>query len=340
MESIFFYIIGILTGSGAAVAALITLLIRSPEKVEKWMAMGWKALNLLGRVFKGAHKQYVRLDLQGRLNEFAKGLGEDAPFLASTRVHIEWTDDEVTRKNFLRDDKVILRLRRNDPEDRNFVHGAYMFVSASMLAKGKRYLSPSQRQSLDLYMTTELLEKEKPTVLGFFLDEYLHPETKDKDSKITKYFDSFAVIDKGGLFKSVVLQELNYLGDKVFGQRQDDKIISEVNALIEFLEPIATRQIGGGSDLNFQRLYCRFAIVIVGKPAKVIAAGHLPYVDYVRKQLIPRRIETLYLVSIRDNRAVVDEVCNSLDDVTRKCALGVQRSRCGTEMKRCCEISI
>jgi len=308
------YLLTTLGGGSAVFIVVVALLLYNPEKIEKWSALLWRLLSAFGTLFKGAHKQYVRLDLQGRLNEFAKGLAKDAPFLAGTRVQIEWTDEDVTRKGFLEEGKVILRLKRNDTEQTNFVHGAYMFVSASLLAKAKRYISPSQRQSLDLYMTTDLLQKEKPSVLGFFLDAYLHPETAKADSKISRYIDSFTKIDEGGLLKSVLLQELNYVGDKVFGRRQDDRIISEVNDLVEFLEAIAVRRVGEEADLEFARDYCRCAIVIVGKPSRVAAEGHQPYVEFVRKNLIPRRIETLYILGLSENRDLLDFICECLDE--------------------------
>jgi hypothetical protein len=318
MSQLIAYLLGTLGGGSAVLIMGVALLLLHPEKVDKWCALLWRLLTAFGTLFRGAHKQYVRRDLQGRINEFARGLAKDAPFLASTRVQIEWTDEDITRKGFLEDGNVILRLKRNDTDQTNFVHGAYMFVSTSLLAKAKRYIAPSQRQSLDLYITTDLLEREKPSVLGLFLDAYLHPATAKADSKVTRYVDSFTKMDEAGLFKSVMLQELNYLGDKVFGRRQDDRIISEVDDLIEFLELVAGRRIGEESDLDFARDYCRFAIMIVGKPAKVSAVGHTPYVDYVRNHLIPRRIETLYVLGLWENKELLDFICQRLDEPYEK----------------------
>jgi len=312
------YLIAMVGGGSIVLIGVVALVLRSPEKVEKWCALIWRFLSFLGFVFRGAHKQYIKLDLQGRLGEFSKGLAKDAPFLAETRVEVKWIDEDVTRKAFLEEGRVILRLRRNDSQRVNFVYGAYMFVAASLLAKAKRYMSPSQCQAVDLYVTTDLLQKEKPSVLAFFLDEYLHPATAKADSKVGRYVDSFTKIDEGGLFRSVVLQELSYVGDKVFGRRKDETIISEVDGLIEFLEGVAARRIGDEGDLQFTREHCRCAIMIVGRRATVSAAGHQPYVDYARSQLIPKRIETLYILGLWENKALLDLVCRGLDDPYEK----------------------
>jgi hypothetical protein len=297
---------------------ILVYLLLNPEKIEKLSALLWRLLSRLGTLFKSAHKQYVKHDLQSRVNEYARELSKEAPFLASTRARVEWVGNEVTRDSFLEDDQVILRLRRDDSEDLNFVHGAYLFVSTGLLFQVKRYLSQSQRKAVDLYATTSLIEREKPSVKGYFLDNYLHPELADANSKVARFFDAFAKIDKGGYFYPVLLQELDFLGKKVFGARKDDQIIAEVNSLVEFLEPIALRQIGEEADLNFRQQYCRFAIVIIGRSFKLTPEGSV-YVDYVRKHLIPDKIETLYMVGLWENRDIIRNICKSLNDTYDEC---------------------
>ena len=317
MTTLLVALLAALGGAGGVAVIIAIIVLLNPEKVDIWVALFWRFLSFFGGVARGAKKRYVKHDLQGRLNVFSKGLHKDAPFLAETKVQVEFTD-EITKKAFLEQGKVILRLRRDDDDDVNFMHGSYLFVSASLLAKTKRYVSPSQRKSLDLYMTTQLLQEEKPSVLGMFLDENLHPESVDADGKEARYIDAFAKIDEGGLFKEVVLQELDYLGDKVFGKRKDDKIVTEVNDLIQFLESVATRRIGEDRDLQFSGDYCRFGIVIVGKPTTVSASGHLPYVAYINKQLIPKQVETIYVVGRAENREVIDVVSQNLESSYEK----------------------
>lgn len=298
-------LLGGLTLSGG----VILYLLFNPEKIEKWSALSWQLLSQFDTVFKSAHKRYLKHDLQGRINEFVKVIAKDAPFLAGTRVNVEWVQDDVTRKSFLEGDVVILRLRRSDSEEKNFVHGAYMAVSTSLLFKCKRYISPSQRESLDLYVTMKLLEREKAVVVDKFLEDFLHPKTADPKSKVNQYMNSFAKIDAGKLFYQILLQELEFLGGKVFGGRQSAVIIGECNSLIEFLEEVAIRKIGEAGDLNFYGHYCRFAIVIVGKPTKLTPSGET-YITYIRKQLIPSNPETLYILGLFENKRIIDTICS------------------------------
>jgi hypothetical protein len=280
------------------------------------------ALGALAKIkaFAGfAHKRKVQYDLEGRLNDYVRGVRKEAPYLAGARVKVQWTERSLTKKGFFEDGKVILRLKRDDPQDTNFVHGAYWAVSTGFLFKAKRYVSKPQREAVDLYVTTKVLEREKPSVRGIFLDKYLHPKTKEPHSKVSAYFDDFMAIDKGGYFYPVFLQELDYLGEKVFGRRQDHKIVQEVNGIIAHLKKVAQRKIGEEGDLKFVGHYCRAAIVIVGKSWNLSPGGEA-YVNFVRGQLIPERIETLYMHGRHENKDVIDSACAALSDNFERCA--------------------
>lgn len=315
----FFYILGGgSTGALTAIVIITIVLIRNPEKIDKWIALIFRWLNSVKFIFRFAHKQYIRHDLQGRVNEFTKGLSKEAPFLASTRIRVELIASNITRESFLKDGQVILRLRRDDTEDLNFTHGAYMFVSTSLLFKVKRYISQSQRQAVDLYVTTKLLEKEKPVVVGHFLDEYLHPKIANTESEIASYFDKFAKIDKGGMLYPLLLQELYFLGNKVFGNRKDHRIINDVNLLTDFLESIASRKIGEDCNLEFDGTYCRFRIIIVGKYFKLTPEG-AAYVKFIKKKIIPKNIETLYVIGLWENKDILDKICVALEGAYEKC---------------------
>ena len=120
--------------------------------------------------------QYVKYDLQGRINDFTKRVSRTAPYFENTRIVVEWTETQQNKRVFLDNDRVILRLRREDPDDLNFVHGAYWAVATCLLPKVKRYISPSQRKALDLFVTSKIIEQEKFHVIEHFLEHYLHPE--------------------------------------------------------------------------------------------------------------------------------------------------------------------
>ncbi len=293
---------------------LLLYFFLNPEKFDKWQAIIWGWLSGFGRMFKGAHKKYIKHDLQGRVNDFTKRLGKTTPFLANNKVKVELVEGDVNRRSFLQNDQVFLRLRRDDPEELNFVHGAYMAVSTGLLHRVKRHISPSQKEAVDLYVTTKLLEQEKQSVVGLFVDNYLYPKTEGGNPKISELLDRFGIIDRSGLFYAVFLEELDFLGHKVFGKRRDQRVIAEVDALTSFLENMATRKIGEEGEMDFQGQNLSCAIGIVGKSWNLSPTGEV-YVNYIRSQLVPRQAETIYLVGRWENKKVLNNIANEVSDI-------------------------
>ncbi|MEA2635910.1 MAG: hypothetical protein QOH92_2677 [Chloroflexota bacterium] len=322
-----------LIGGVSVPSLIVAYLLLFPEKAQIWSAYVWK---MLSWAVAGANKQYLKYDLQGRINDFARGLAKDAPFLASSRVSVEWTEN-LDRKAFFEGDRVILRLKRHDREDANFVHGAYLFVATSLLLKVKRYIAPSQRVAVDMFVTTKLLARERPTLVAHFMDEYVHPVVSGPASKEGVLFGKFESIERQGHFYSVLLQEFDFLGSKVFGRRQDATIIGEVSALIDLLDRFAHRKIGEEGDHNLIGEYCRAGLVIIGKSFKLTPAGDV-YVKYIRKHLVPKKIETVYLLGHAENRRVIDVVCDTLADTYEVYRTRTYPTRLryedGTEVKR------
>ena len=254
--------------------------------------------------------------MQGNINNYVKQVSKAIPTLESQKVKIELVDEKTPKSSMLTDGTVILRLRKNDPQELNFVHGAYLFVSTSLLFRVKRYISQPQREALDLYVTTRLIEKEKSSVVDYFLDEYLHPKLKDVTSPRSEYFNQISVIDGGGLFYPVLLEELHFLGSKVFGGRKDDRIKSDVHELISYLERVTNRVVGiDTNELHFKRDFCRTTIMIIGKKDKMYFQDRAPYIKYIRDVIHKDNIDTAYLLANWGNKGFVDDVCAEIADI-------------------------
>ena len=312
MDKLIVKIIELFIASGLTAMAVITLVFCFPEKVEKWAALFWKVVLQFGIALRIAHKRYIQHDIQASINDFLKMRSKDTPGFQVQGVKLEWVDAELKKKAFIDKGAVVVRVKRDDPHHENFVRAVYFFVATSLLYRAKRYISPSQGQAIDLFVTTQLFREEKPEVVSYFVEEYLH-RTLDDHTKIAGYFERFDTVEKAGLFFPVFLQELDYLGEKVFGNRRLDKVVVEVDEMLKFLEAISSRRVGDDTtDLNFVRQYCKFAIIIVGKSFKV-AQSIAPYVNFVRK--LEKSTETVYLIGRAENESSIKKVATELGDI-------------------------
>ncbi|MGH9516016.1 MAG: hypothetical protein ACRD3P_10110 [Terriglobales bacterium] len=313
MAQLFSHAVAFLLGSGVTVAVIVTAILANPEKVEKWLALFWQLVIKVRLGLRFAHKRYVQHDFQGSVNEFIKKHSKEMPGFQVKGVKLEWVDADEKRQAFIEADRVVVRVKRNDPHHETFVKAVYLFVSTSLLYRAKRYISPPQGRAIDLFVSTEIFREQKPEVVDHFLEEYLHPHLDESSERVAEYFDNFDVISTGGLFFPVFLQEMDYLGQKIFGNRKSQQIVTEVKALVEFLKTLALRKVGDErTDLNFVQQYCRFAVVIVGKPFKLIQSIS-PYVNFVRTGL-DRNMETVYLIGRSDNEQPIKQVCHALSD--------------------------
>ncbi|MCB1326512.1 MAG: hypothetical protein H7A21_06215 [Spirochaetales bacterium] len=296
----------------AGIIVCVVLLLYAPEKIEKWASLLAKWLSKIRVFSSAAHRRYVKFDLQGRLNEFLKRKARQNPFFAVDRVRLEYVEPDIDRQAFLQKDAVLVRIRRHDPRDLNFVFATHLWVSTALLHTIKRYLAPTQRESLDLYVTSKILEEQKPHIRGYFLDHYLHNRVAE-NTKVRDYYSTYVHIDERGLFFAVYMQELEAIGSHVFGKPQSQAVAKEVKDMLEFLSRIADRELGEESDLEFNHKVSSFAIVIVGKKEKIEYSIE-PYVTFIQNGLLPKGIVNIHLLGALQRKTLIDQISYRFTD--------------------------
>jgi len=294
---------------GGAALILLTLFL-FPEKVEKWSVMLWKVIYFL---IKRGEKKIVAHDIQGRVNEFSKSLKKEIANFEPVGISIQWITEKENPSEFFKENRLIVRMREHTDQNKNFVYASMVFISKALLTKTKRYLSPSQRESVDLFVGRKLFEKEKPQIADRFFEDYFAPKALTKD-KIMELLEKYEIIDKVGLFFPVLVQELTFLGEKVFYKPRSEKIITEVTSFINFLQKYTEREIGEETiPKNFEGAYCRCGIVIIAKQLKREMGDLKPFVNYIQN-LVENKLENIYLIgsASKENRNFIDQISEEI----------------------------
>lgn len=302
IEELLKYIIPFFGGGGL----VLFILFFFPEKVEKWSVMLWKIIYFL---IKRGEKRIVAHDIQARVNEFSKSLKKEITNFEPVGISIQWVSDKETPAEFFKENKLTIRMRQHADQNRNFVYASMIFISKTLLRKTKNYLSRSQRESIDLFVGKKLFEKEKPQVVDQFFEDYFSTKALSSN-KIMDLLEKYEIINKVGLFFPVLVQELIFLGQKVFYKPKSEKIITEVKRFVDFLQKYAGREVGEKEiPKNFEGTYCRCGIVIVATRLKRETGDFDPFVNYIKK-LIEMKIENIYLIgpASRDNREFIDQI--------------------------------
>lgn len=303
-------LLAFVVGSFGTGGVVVLVLFLFPEKVEKWGVMLWRLIYFLSH--KG-EKRIVAHDIQGRVNDFAKSLKKEIHNFEPVGIGIQWVTEGETQAEFFKEERLIIRMRQHADQNRNFVYASMAFISRALLTKAKRHLSQTQAESVDLYVGRKLFEREKPQVLDRFFEDYFSPKALSSE-RLMELLEKYEVIDKVGLFFPVLIQELAFLGEKVFYKPRRDQIIKEVSNFIGFLQRYAEREIGEEEiPKNFEGAYCRCGIVIIATALKRQIGDTKPFVAYIGG-LVAKKLENIYLVGSagRQNRAFMDQVSQAI----------------------------
>ena len=283
--------------------ALIGYYLKNPEKFEKLVSLILKFLNYLSERFD---KSYIKYDLQGKINDYLKTVSKKVKHIDIEKINVEWIDVSTqTPENYIQNGKLIIRLHKSENQNRNIVNASIAFIAYAFLRKAKSYLANYQRESLDLYACYDLLKHEKTEILDQFVQDFM----KDKmdNSKIANLFETYMDIDKVGIFYPILVQELTFLGEKVFSQKRDaSKIYEEVKQLIFYLNNYSKRKLNENIINDFNGSYCKFAIRIVGKQFKINTLGEQTYIKNIEK--INHGNETIYLIGNQENKKFMKSV--------------------------------
>lgn len=225
-------------------------------------------------------------------------------------------NEKTTRQAFIDNGKAVIRLRRDDSNNENIATACMVYVSHILLRKARRYLSPTQKQSVELYVGYKMLQDENDEILDVFVDRWLYPGIEESNDKVSDYFDRYKAIDQVNFFLPIFLQELIYMGEKVFGKKRDNTVIEEVDGALQFLEIYAARKTGEKTDHPyFNGSTCRFGIMIVGMSSNIEDERYDLYLKHIREVLQPCNVETIYLIGPSKNRKFIRKVANRVSDV-------------------------
>lgn len=291
------FIIGCVIGG-----SIIVHFVKHPEKLEKICAL----INKVFRsVWKGAEKNFVKYDIQFRVNSFVSDLLDKVPNLTPSMVKIEWIELNQTPEEFTHSGNLVLRMHKSNNQNKNVVNATFNYISYSLLRKAKKYIAKYQKESIDLFVSYKLLEKQKFDLLDHFVQEYL--QSGLESDKVADFYDKFFDIDNAGLFFPIFITEMTFLGEKVFGKKRNDtQIFEEVKKMVHFLFYYANRRLAEDTISEYNGIYCKFAIRIIGKKIKIDTQGEDVYIKNLKK--LSSDIETIYLVGDMANKKFINSI--------------------------------
>lgn len=230
-----------LLGSGTTLLVILYLFLKYPDSVQKYLS---SVVWLITYFWKRADYIAIKQEVQGKINSFVDDLHLNTTATNFTKVKIVWANENDRERINFEDYETIIVMRDRKSRNKNFIHAAYFYTSKVLLNRSKKYLSPSQKKSLDLFATKRLLDTQSKAAIEEFMNNYFIPSIENEDVK--DYIKQYQNIEEVGLFFPVLIQELTYLGNKALlsDGNDKDKAIKEVKSLISFLKDFSEREVG------------------------------------------------------------------------------------------------
>ena len=291
------------TISTVTLIGLFVYYLRNPEKFEKLIAVLSKFFKFVSNKFD---RTYVKYDLQGKINDYLKKVSKRVKHIDIKKIKVEWVDvSKQTEADYIQDGELIIRLKKGDHQNENIVRASMAFISHAFLKKAKSYIAKYQRESMDLFACYDLLKEEKSEILDQFVQDFMKDKMDNK--KIADFFEKYSNIDDVGIFYPVLVQELTFLGEKIFAKQRDrQNVHQEVTDLVNFLHLYANRKLREDNINDFSGTYCKFGIRIIGRSTVIQNGGERVYKNHLQK--IAPKNETLYLIGNKDHKQFMNKV--------------------------------
>jgi hypothetical protein len=273
-----------------ALVFVIAYILRNPEKVEGLVA-------LLSRIPASWNlrfdKTFVALDIQSKLNTFAKNVNSKTVEIMPYPARIEWVRS-VDRQALIRENEIVIKLDGHTEQAKNLVHAAIAYVSKGLLPYSRSYVDDRIMKSCDLVVTNKILRQDREP-LDFFLKEFLYP-TVEKDTDTKRNVNIMMKLDDAGYFDAILLRELWDLGRRLYPRETSEDIKQETKDFLQILERLAEKKKGEDINTTLQKKNISMTVVLVGRPEVVASYGIDPYVKWIEKCL-DNGIRTIHILA-------------------------------------------
>lgn len=295
-------------GLNGFLLVILILIIQDPDRAIKLKAL---LISPFFRVFKWGSRQYIASEVGYTTTEFfRRHISHMVPSIPEAKIKIKWVtspSDPVLRK----DGTLILRLQETNDQTRNILTACRIALPHVVCSALRPNLEQYAESALDLTLLRNLTEKLGRHAYPIFQRYFLSPEV-DEDPRAAELFARLVQLDQAGIFVSILLEELNSLGEIVFILGDTSDKTSEVISLVEYLLTLATREVGEKMDLEYISGDFRIGILLLAISWKADTEGLPPYLRRI-DQKIKMGCDSIYVAAYPKARSFLPRILNAID---------------------------
>lgn len=268
--------------------------------VDKVQALAGAIVSLVKGISLGAGRLSTRLKVEGRANQLIDELVfrqmEHEPSMPPVRVELRLVQ-EASDPSIHSDGRVIVRMRDEGDTTRNVLRLVKVAAPKFLIPDARPFLEAEFCEAVDLQLIRKVARKLGPQAQRIFQTDYLTEGNFGGASSLRSLLQRFETVDGGGLFESVLLQEIAYVGMRGRDTLPDvDVLREETRRFVEYVEGLARRERGDENELVFSGRYYRVAFILLAR--RDVAEMGLP--PYVRRLQIDVSLgaESIYVLSL------------------------------------------
>jgi ribosomal protein S1 len=229
-------------------------------------------------MFKAGRRLNTKWEIEGSINSFVGEFNAEVTNAMLSDCQIQWVT-EGNQADIIEDGKAIIRLSYDKSNhDLNFYNAAYSFVRTALLSRAKPYINELTVKGIDLLMTRELIQKQKRSGLTVFNQRF-----KQENEAVKKVYYQLEEIEKKGLFKLLVVQELFFFGETIGEKAPTIEHEKEVDCFVDWVYEIAQRESGEKTDLQYESANIKAAIILVASQETLNRYGEEAYSRRAKK---------------------------------------------------------
>lgn len=283
----------------------IVVIVFFIDKIQILVSCIWQVFE---KFWPYARKKYTTNKIEGEINSFVKTKVRDITDEKEKKVKVQWVK-KVDKDFFSDGDSFVICMQDNVDTDEVIVDAVAIYTSRHILCKTKLYLSANQAKALDLAIVKEILSGYRNRARYKFVEKYLKPGLEN--SKVNEHFEDFCDMSRKGLFSTIALPQLIFVGEKEYSPKMKYAIQEDITRFLQYLKEFSEREVGSASVENiFAGKVSMCSIVVIGKKDKIFTEGISPYQKFLKK-LAGEGIETMFLLcGLRNKGFMLNQVCS------------------------------
>jgi predicted RNA-binding protein with RPS1 domain len=272
---------------------ILILIVQHPERAEKLKLI---IVTPFFKLFKWFGRAYVKHSLSTRLNNFFEKSVSDISNCGKKR-EIRFSVDLIKDKNDIikKNGQLIIRFTENDDQSQNLLTAAKIALPEVVCPYMRPNIDKHVNSAIDLTFLKKLADNIDNHAKLVFRRHFLEP-TIAEDPKVHEIFKELVLLDRKGVFVSIFINELNYVGEGIYGDADSLNRTDEVIRFLKFLLDIANRDKGDINELNYQSTVFAIGVILLARTDYAHTQGIAPYIKRLQKKF-SEGCKSVYIVA-------------------------------------------